>query len=110
MGKCPECGSRLGPLSVFESWDNWGRFICPGCGHSIRFQAWPFAGFTLIVLYFAGIKLLNFMLASNIPVWLSFLISSVLGLIIIFFVPMMWSFKKLRKHLKHYIRITSKRR
>ena len=92
MGKCPECGKQMGPFSILMSWDNWGKFICPGCGSKIRFQYWLIAVALLMGLMFAAERLLHFMLISQMPLWLSFAVSFVSAMLIMFVVPMMWRF------------------
>ena len=94
MGKCPDCKKSVGPMSILLSWDNWGNFICPGCGQKIRFQGWLLAVVALAVLFIGAERLLHFMLVIHFPLWSSFLISFVLGLFIMFLVPMIWTFKK----------------
>jgi hypothetical protein len=94
MGKCPGCEKQVGPFSIIMSWDNWGKFICPGCGSKIKFQYWLLAFVVLIGLMVAAERLLHFMLISQIPLWLSFSISFISAILIMFFVPMMWRFEK----------------
>lgn len=94
MGKCPECGNEVGPISIISSWDNWGKFVCPGCGSKIQFKGWLLAGGVLIGLFVGAERLLHWMLISQLPLWVSFAISFVLAIVIMFFVPMIWSFNK----------------
>ena len=94
MGKCPGCGKSVGPFSILLSWDNWGKFVCPGCGQKIRFQGWLLTVVVLGALFIGAERLLHFKMVTHFPLWLSFLISSVLALSIMFFVPMIWTFKK----------------
>ena len=94
MGKCPDCGKSVGPMSILLSWDNGGKFVCPGCGQEIRFQGWLLTIVTLGLLFIGAERLLHLMLITHFPLWLSFLISFVLGLLIIFLVPTIWTFKK----------------
>jgi CXXC-20-CXXC protein len=94
MGKCPDCGNSVDSISILEGWDNWGKFICPGCGHQIQFKNWLFTVLVLTGLFVGAERLLHFMLIVNLPLWLSFLISFILALSIMFFVPMIWTFKK----------------
>jgi len=94
MGQCPECEKQVGPLSILMSWDNWGKFICPGCGNKIKFQYWLIAVMVLMGLMFAAERLLHFMLMSKMPLWLSFVASFVSAMFIMFIVPIMWRFVK----------------
>ena len=94
MGKCPDCGKSVGPFSILLSWDNWGKFVCPGCGQKIRFQGWLLTVVVLGALFIGAERLLHFMLVAQFPLWLSFLISSMLAVLIMFLVPMIWTFKK----------------
>lgn len=94
MGNCPECGKQIGPFSILWSWDNWGKFICPGCGSKIRFQYWLIAVVVLMGLMFVAERLLHFMLISQIPLWLSFATSFVSAMLIMFIVPIIWRYVK----------------
>jgi DNA-directed RNA polymerase subunit RPC12/RpoP len=94
MGKCPECGNSIGPISIISSWDNWGKFICPGCGSRIQFKGWLLAVAMLTGLFIVAERILHWMLVSRLPLWLSFGIGSVLAMMIMFLIPMIWSFKK----------------
>lgn len=94
MGKCPYCGNKVGPISIIRGWDNWGKFICPGCGSTIQFKGWLLAVAVLMGLFIGAERMLHWLLVSQLPLWLSFLISSLLALLIMFFVPMVWTFKK----------------
>jgi len=94
MGKCPDCGKNIGPFSIISSWDNWGKFVCPGCGSKIQFKGWLFTVVILIGLFIGAERLLHYMLISQSPLWLSFTIGSVLALLIMFLIPMIWNFKK----------------
>ena len=94
MGKCPDCGNDIGPISIIRGWDNWGKFVCPGCGSKIQFKTWLLAVVVLAGLFIGAERLLHWMLISQLPLWLSFAIGSVLALLIMFLVPMVWSFKK----------------
>ena len=97
MGKCPECEKQIGPLSILMSWDNWGKFICPGCGSKIRFKYWLIAVVVLMGAMFAAERLLHFLLISQMPLWVSFSVSFVAAMLIMFMVPMMWRFVKQEK-------------
>ena len=94
MGKCPGCGKSVGPFSILLSWDNWGKFVCPGCGQKIRFQGWLLTVVVLGALFIGAERLLHWMLISHVPPWASFLISFAIALLIMFIVPMMWTYKK----------------
>ncbi len=94
MGKCPDCGKSVGPFSILLSWDNWGKFVCPGCGQKIRFHGWLLTVVVLGALFIGAERLLHFMLVAHFPLWLSFLISSMLAVLIMFLFPMIWTFKK----------------
>ncbi len=95
MGKCPECGMKIGPVSIIKGWDNWGKFTCPSCGNQIRFRNWLFAVVVLIGLFVAAERFLHFLLVTDISLGLSFLISTVVALMIMMIVPMIWEFKKI---------------
>lgn len=94
MGKCPDCGNNIGPISIIKGWDNWGKFICPGCGSKLQFKHWLLAAVVLMGLFLGAERMLHWMLISQLPLWLSFMISSMLALLMIFFLPMVWTFKK----------------
>ena len=94
MGKCPECRMQIGPLAIFLSWDNFGKFVCPGCGKNIRFSSWFLTVFALFALFIFSERMLHFMLISNLPLWLSFIISTMLAVLVMFIVPMIWRFQK----------------
>lgn len=94
MGKCPDCGNTIGPVSIISSWDNWGKFICPGCGSKIQFKRWLLAAVVLMGLFIGAERMLHWMLNVQLPLWLSFAIGSVLAMLIMFIVPMVWRFKK----------------
>jgi DNA-directed RNA polymerase subunit RPC12/RpoP len=93
MGKCPDCGNSVGPISIISSWDNWGKFICPGCGSKIQFKGWLLVVAILTGLFVGAERILHWMLLSQLPLWLSFAISSVLAMLILFFVPKVWTFR-----------------
>ena len=97
MGKCPDCGMKIGPLATIVSWDNWGRFVCPGCGKGIRFRAWLLAVVILMTLMTGAERLLHVMLISQFPLWLSFVLAFGTALLIMFLVPMIWRFDKDKK-------------
>lgn len=94
MGNCPECGKQIGPFSILLSWDNWGKFICPGCGGKIKFQYWLIAVVVLMGFMVAAERMLHFMLISQIPLWLSFATSFVSAMLIMFIVPIIWRYVK----------------
>jgi len=94
MGKCPECGTQIGPMAIIASWDNWGKFICPNCGNKIRFSTWLLAAVVLMALMVGAERVLHLMLISHLSLALSFLISFILAMLIMFLVPMIWRFKK----------------
>jgi len=94
MGKCPDCGNSVGPVSIISGWDNWGKFVCPGCSSKIQFKTWLLAVVVLAGLFIGAERLLHWMLISQLPLWLSFAIGSLLAMVIMFFVPMAWTFKK----------------
>ncbi|HEX9970998.1 MAG TPA: hypothetical protein VGD14_02905 [bacterium] len=87
----------MGPLSILMSWSNWGKFGCPGCGNQIQFRNWLLTVVALFGLFIGAERLLHLMLISQLPLWLSFLISSVLALVIMLLVPMVWTFKKAKR-------------
>lgn len=91
MGKCPGCGKNVGPISIISSWDNWGKFICPGCGSKIQFKGWLLTVAILTALFIGAERILHWMLISQLPLWLSFTIGSVLAMLIMFLVPMLWT-------------------
>ena len=94
MGKCPECGAQIGPFAILISWEKWGKFVCPACGSKIRFSGWLFAVVVLAALFVGAERLLHYLLISHLPLWLSFSISSVAALIIMFLLPMIWKFTR----------------
>ncbi|MDZ7721414.1 MAG: hypothetical protein U5R06_00980 [candidate division KSB1 bacterium] len=94
MGKCPECGNKIGPLSIIMSWEKWGEFQCPECGSQIRFKYWLLTGLLLMGLFTGAERILHWMLISPLPLWASFAISFVLALLIMMLVPMIWEFQK----------------
>ncbi|MDW7680386.1 MAG: hypothetical protein SCK70_07455 [bacterium] len=94
MGKCPNCGNSVGPFSIVSGWDNWGKFICPGCGSKIQFKPWLLAVVVLMGLFIGAERMLHWMLISQLPLWVSFAISFVFALMIMFVVPMVWTFRK----------------
>lgn len=93
MGKCPDCGNKIGPISILMSWDNWGKFVCPGCGHQIQFRNWLLTVLVLFGLFIGAERVLHFMLVSHLPLWLSFATSFILAFLIMFIVPMIWTYK-----------------
>lgn len=92
-GECPDCGSKTGPVATLVSWDNWGRFVCPGCGSMIAFRGWLLAVLTLMLLMVGVERVLHVLLVTDTPLWLSFIAASVLSLLAMFLVPMVWPFK-----------------
>lgn len=106
MGKCPDCGMNVGPFSILRSWDNWGKFVCPGCGNKIRFRVWLLAVLLITVLMVGAERLLHVMLPSeslseqgytyigSAPVWVSFVVAFVVAMFIMFLIPMIWKFDK----------------
>ncbi len=94
MGKCPDCGNNIGPISIIRGWDNWGKFVCPGCGSKIQFKGWLLAVVVLVGFFVGAERMLHWMLISQLPLWLSFLISSISALLIMFFAPMVWTVEK----------------
>lgn len=94
MGKCPECGMQIAPWATLISWDNWGRFLCPGCGKKIRFRSWLLAVVTLMALMFGAERLLHIMLISQLPLWLSFAVSLLSSVLIMFLIPLIWRFDR----------------
>lgn len=94
MGVCPNCGMKIGPLATIRSWDNWGRFVCPGCGKRIRFRGWLLVVIVFMALMIGVERLLHVMLVHRLPLWLSFAISFVAALSVMFLVPMIWRFGK----------------
>ena len=94
MGECPDCHTKIGPFSILRGWDNWGKFVCPGCGSRIRFSNWLLAVVVLVGLMVGAERVLHYMLISQLPLWLSFILSSIAGILIMFLVPMIWKFEK----------------
>jgi hypothetical protein len=94
MGTCPGCGNRIGPISIIVSWDNWGKFICPGCGNKIQFRNWLLTVIVLFGLFIGSERVLQLMLISQIPLWLSFTFSSIAAILLMFVIPTIWTFKK----------------
>lgn len=93
MGKCPDCGNRIGPVALFLSWDNFGKFKCSGCGTRIQFKGWFLTVLILIGAFTGAERLLHWMLISEFPLGMSFFVSFLLGGLIMLLVPMIWSFK-----------------
>ena len=93
-GKCPGCGGEIGPMAIFMSWDNWGRFICPGCGKNIAFKLWPLIVLILLTLFVILERVFHYMLVSDFSVWLTFFFSTIAGISIILTVPMMCFYKE----------------
>ncbi|NOZ61369.1 MAG: hypothetical protein GXO74_06775 [Calditrichaeota bacterium] len=96
-GICPECGAEIGPVSILNAWDKFGKFACPECGKTIKFRSWFFAAGTLIVLFVGAERLLHWMLVSKISLPLSFFISTMAALTIMMIVPRIWKFNKAEK-------------
>jgi uncharacterized membrane protein YdjX (TVP38/TMEM64 family) len=92
-GECPDCGGKIGPLASLVSWDNWGKFVCPGCGNTIGFRAWLLAVVTLMLLMVGVERLLHAFLVTDVSLWLSFSAAFILSLLVMFLVPMIWPFK-----------------
>lgn len=91
-GRCPGCRKVIGMLAAIAAWDNWGKFVCPGCGKRISFRRWLLA----VICIFLGLigveRLLHFLMVANLPLWLGFSVSLVLALFVMFLVPMIWWF------------------
>ncbi|HDP98753.1 MAG TPA: hypothetical protein ENN22_06170, partial [bacterium] len=84
MGKCPDCGNSVGPISIVSGWDNWGKLVCPACGSQIQYKSWLLAVAVLTGLFIGAERLLHWMLISRLPLWVSFAISFVLAMLIMF--------------------------
>lgn len=95
-GECPGCSQKISPIAILVGWDKWGRFVCPGCGARIRFQAWFLAVIVLMGFFIGVERLLHNMLTADFPLWLSFLISGMCALLVMFLVPMVWPFRQVR--------------
>ena len=90
MGKCPDCGMSIGPMSILIGWDKWGKFVCPGCGELIKFRAWALAVIVLMGFMTGVERLLHLMLVSNLSLGWNFFVSFCLAMIVMFLVPMIW--------------------
>ena len=93
---CPECGSDIGPLAIISGWDKWGRFICPGCGRQIGFKNWLLTIVIIFCLLFGLERLFHFLLVSSMPLWISFTASFLAAVFIMFMVPMVWKYRRLK--------------
>jgi len=91
-GTCPDCGSTIGPGSVLTGWDKWGRFVCPGCGHQIRFKGWILAVCLLVAGMVVVERILHFFLISDASLLLSFGLAVVLAVVVMWIVPRFWKF------------------
>jgi len=94
MGKCPDCGMQIGPMSILVGWDNWGKFVCPGCGEHIKFRGWLLAVIALMGLMIGVERLLHLMIISKVSIGWSFLVSFILAMMVMFVVPMIWRFDR----------------
>lgn len=94
VGRCPDCGGRIGMLAILLSWNRWGKFVCPGCGGDISFRGWLLAVIVMLLVMVGVERILHLMLLSDVPLWLSFLTAFFLALKVMFFIPMIWRFKR----------------
>jgi uncharacterized membrane protein YdjX (TVP38/TMEM64 family) len=92
QGACPQCGMKIGPIATIVSWENWGRFVCPGCGKRIRFRGWLLAVLIMMGLMVGVERILRLLLISDIPLWMSFTFSFAAALLVMFTVPLLWKF------------------
>lgn len=97
-GKCPSCSSTIGAVAILKSWDNWGKFKCPACGSHIAFKMWLLVVLVLMALFVILERIFHVMLISDLPTCIPFTFSTIVGLLIIFIVPMMWGYREIDEH------------
>jgi uncharacterized membrane protein YdjX (TVP38/TMEM64 family) len=93
IGECPGCREKIDLRAIILAWDNWGRFICQGCRKIIRFQLWFLTVIVLMALLIAVERLLHFLLVIDFPLWLSFIITFIISILVISIVPVLWRYK-----------------
>ena len=86
----------VGGLAILKSWEHWGRFICPGCGASLRFAAWILMVVVLDVLFVGIERMVHVLLNSDVSLSFSFLIGTLLSLMVVFILPMVWTIRAKR--------------
>jgi uncharacterized membrane protein YdjX (TVP38/TMEM64 family) len=104
-GSCPDCGLKIGPLSIFRAWDTWGRFLCPACGNRIAFRWWLAAAAVLAGLFVLIERLVRYLIGRYVPdyrlargpLWLIFLLACVLSMAVMMVIPRIWRFYSLKK-------------
>jgi len=89
-GRCPECGTKIGPIALFSAWDAWGQFICPNCGKTIRFTAWLFMVLLLFALLYGVLRFTLYLFEISLNLWLIFILAFILSLFVLLILSRIW--------------------